>query len=423
MMTVNSYCVNPVDTAFAPSDTEAMNQPDGPLRAARMARGWSQSRAASELVSLAADRGVPVAGPASLKTQLSRWENQHAVPEAQYRALLRELYSGTGVELGLPSADDGTDAPGGEADVLRARLRASAALDDSAIELLRGQLEAARGLDERLGASAVAGSVRAQLSHLEEALLHAVRPSLRRRLAWLVAEASTLAGRIALDQAKPSDAWRSYEIARAAAREADSAVLLGYAMAEQASVLIEVGERDAALSSVEQAIALATGGAPAPMRAWFEASRGEALAVNGAVDETHRAYRHAEQRLAERPRVDVQVPPLPILTFDRIALHRHRGHAHQVLHEDEAAIADLEAALRAGGGSARDIANLHVDLARAHRAVGHADAAARHARSARDIATRIGSVRVAARLDTADIDAGYRPEADSGRSSPLVSGS
>jgi tetratricopeptide (TPR) repeat protein len=399
-----------------------MSEPDGPLRAARMARGWSQSRAVNELVSLAADRGVPVAAPASLKTQLSRWENQHAVPEAQYRALLRELYASTGIELGFPGTDGAAGAPGNDADALRAGLRAAAALDDSTIELLRDQLDAARELDERLGASAVAGSVRAQLSHLEEALVHAVRPSLRRQLAWLVAEASTLAGRIALDLARPSDAWRNYEIARAAAREADSATLLGYAMAEQASVLIEVGEHDVALSTVEQAIAVATSDAPAPMRAWLEASRGEALAVSGAADDAHSAYRHAEQRLAERPpRLDVGLPPLPILTFDHTALHRHRGHAHQLLHEDEAAIADLESALRAGSGSARDIANAHVDLAQAHRAVGHAGAAARHARSARDIAARIGSVRVAARLDLAAIDADDRPGADSGRSSSTVS--
>ncbi|MBO0875968.1 MAG: hypothetical protein J2P19_21510 [Pseudonocardia sp.] len=424
MMAVNDYCVNLVDKIAYSGDTEAMNQPDVPLRAARMARGWSQSRAAGELASLAADRGVAVANPASLKTQLSRWENQHAVPEVQYRALLRELYASTGVELGLPDTDGVAEAPGSEADALRAGLRASAALDDSTIGLLRDQLDAARGLDERLGASGVAGSVRAQLSHLEEALLHAVRPSLRRQLAWLVAEASTLAGRIALDQARPSDAWRSYEIARAAAREADSAVLLGYAMTEQASVLIDVGEHDVALSTVEQAIAVATGDAPAPMRAWLEAARGEALAVSGAADDAHSAYRRAEQRLAERPsRVDVQLPPLPILTFDLVALRRHRGHAHQVLHEDEVAIVDLESALRVGSGSARDIANAHVDLAQAHRAVGHADAAARHARSARDIATRIGSMRVAARLDTAAIDVDNRPAAESGRLSRAVSGS
>ncbi|WP_037068813.1 transcriptional regulator [Pseudonocardia acaciae] len=384
-----------------------MNQPEGPLRAARIARGWSQSRAANELMALAAERGVTVAAPASLKTQLSRWENQHAIPEEHYRALLRELYGSTDAELGLPEAAAEAEPAMDDTDALRARLQASAALDDSSVELLHAQLDTTRRLDDRLGAAASAGSVRAQLAYLEEALHHAVRPHLRRRLAWLVAEASTLAGRLALDQARPSVAWHDHETAKAAAREADSAVLLGYALIEQASVLIDVGEHEVALSSVEQAIALAAADASTPARAWFEACRGEALAVNGAADEARAAYRHSERLLGEGPgRVDAQVPPIPIAVFDMDALHRHRGHAHQVLHEDEAAIADLELALRAGGGSARDVANAHVDLARAHGAVGHSGAAARHARSARDIAARIGSLRVPARLDRAGRSAG-----------------
>src|SRR6185437_6852137 len=72
------------------------------LRTARAARGWSQAEAARELVALAGARGVPVATPSSLKTQLSRWENGHALPDAPYRALLGALYAG--LELGLEDA-------------------------------------------------------------------------------------------------------------------------------------------------------------------------------------------------------------------------------------------------------------------------------------------------------------------------------
>ncbi|HSU09017.1 MAG TPA: helix-turn-helix transcriptional regulator, partial [Pseudonocardia sp.] len=69
------------------------------LRAARAARGWSQSEAARALAELASTRGVAVASAASLKTQLSRWENGHATPETPYRNLLGELYAGAGVDL------------------------------------------------------------------------------------------------------------------------------------------------------------------------------------------------------------------------------------------------------------------------------------------------------------------------------------
>ena len=133
MMPLTSYCVNLVDNLPAGAHTSPMSQTDWPLRAARVARGWSQSRAAEELASVASARGVAVAAPLSLKTQLSRWENQHAQPEEHYRGLLCELYESTESELGLsePSGPPGTDAVG--ADALRAQLAAAAAVDETAL--------------------------------------------------------------------------------------------------------------------------------------------------------------------------------------------------------------------------------------------------------------------------------------------------
>ena len=71
-----------------------------PLQAARRARGWSQVRAVSELVRLATWKEIHVASAASLKTQLSRWENGHVTPD-YYQALLCEIYKSTPGELGF----------------------------------------------------------------------------------------------------------------------------------------------------------------------------------------------------------------------------------------------------------------------------------------------------------------------------------
>ena len=75
-----------------------------PLQAARRARGWSQPRAVSELMRLARWKGIRVASAASLKTQLSRWENGHVTPE-HYQGLLCELYKSTPGELGFGIQD------------------------------------------------------------------------------------------------------------------------------------------------------------------------------------------------------------------------------------------------------------------------------------------------------------------------------
>jgi transcriptional regulator with XRE-family HTH domain len=72
------------------------------LQAARHARGWSQARVVWELMRLAESKGMKVASTASLKTQLSRWENGHVTPE-YYQALLCEFYNMPPGGLGISS--------------------------------------------------------------------------------------------------------------------------------------------------------------------------------------------------------------------------------------------------------------------------------------------------------------------------------
>ena len=73
---------------------------DVSLRDARRDRGWSQTTAVTRLRELAEAGRVNVASAASLKTQLSRWENG-TVPEEPYRTLLAELYGTELADLGI----------------------------------------------------------------------------------------------------------------------------------------------------------------------------------------------------------------------------------------------------------------------------------------------------------------------------------
>jgi hypothetical protein len=86
--------------------------------------------------------------------------------------------------------------------------------------------------------------------------------------------------------------------------------------------------------------------------------------------------------------------------FDDAALYRHRGHGLHILRDHEQAIVDLELALSTGEGSAREVAALHVDLAHAFSATDDQASAQSHARTARELATRIGSSRLSSRLDS-----------------------
>ncbi len=94
--------------------------------------------------------------------------------------------------------------------------------------------------------------------------------------------------------------------------------------------------------------------------------------------------------------VDRGRPP-PGVTIELADLHRWRGHALVAL-RDPAALRPLEHALAAGPASVRDRALLHADLAVALAGSGRAADAAQHARTARALARRIGSARVAVLL-------------------------
>lgn len=187
------------------------------LRAARDRRGWSQSEAARALAALVAGSGG-TARAASLKTQLSRWENGHAVPDAAHRALLSELYDSTPAGLGLADAT-GPDPLDGAAR-LRAALERAAAVGEEELDLLRAQWAATTALDDRLGTAAAHDAVAAVVAQLREPAAHARDPRRVRALTGLLAAAALRLGDQERDRAAPDRAWAAYVEAESAALRA-----------------------------------------------------------------------------------------------------------------------------------------------------------------------------------------------------------
>ncbi len=74
------------------------------LKQARMARGWSQSRAIAELQRHAQQQALRLPAFSSMKTELSRWENGHRTPDAFYRGLLELAYGMSSIDLGIAEA-------------------------------------------------------------------------------------------------------------------------------------------------------------------------------------------------------------------------------------------------------------------------------------------------------------------------------
>ncbi|QJY46904.1 helix-turn-helix domain-containing protein [Pseudonocardia broussonetiae] len=388
--------------------TGADGVPTSALREARAARGWSQSGAAGALRALAERRGGPDASAASLKTQLSRWENGHARPEPEYRALLAELYGRSAEELGLavgpPGPPDGRER-------LRGALAAAAAVDDGVVRQWAAQLESARRVDDELGAAGSAGVTAALVAQLVSTLRHTAAPARRPALAAVLSGAAALAGRHALDDDDPDAAWGHLDTAAAAAREAGSPVLVVAALVGRAEVLREIGDaRGAAALLADPALPtdpnIPTGPAvptepafpddaarapeqeplPAADRARLDAARAVALAAAGKAE--------AARRALAAPPIDAAHPQG--VGIEWADVHHRHGQALLEL-GDPAAAARLESGLAAGPRSARTRAGLHADLARA-LAGSDPGSAAGHAREARALALRIGARRLTARL-------------------------
>ncbi|MCA1185896.1 tetratricopeptide repeat protein [Saccharopolyspora sp. 6T] len=332
---------------------------------------------------------VSVMSPTSLKTKLSRWENGHESVSEPYRRLFREIYGRTDEELGFPSEPDDQDVA-----ELRARIAVARQVDPELLESFRLQVDHARQIDRRFGGVTMLDRLRGDIDQVSNLLGHSTLSGHREALAGVLTEASTLAGWEALDRSAHGQAWEHYERAKTAAREAMSAPLLAHATAEQAFVLIDIGETEAAAQQLAVAREMAGDAAPSLLRAWLAAAHGEGLSAVGQRDNALRAFDQADQLLPSEP-VD---PALPFLFLGGSHLDRWRGNALSKLGEAEAIDQLTDALPRLPEAFTRARTGILVDLAFAYTAAGERDAALEHSRQARHLASQIKSDRQLRRL-------------------------
>jgi tetratricopeptide (TPR) repeat protein len=362
------------------------------LQAVRKQLGYPAAAVIDMMLKRAAALNAPVMTAASLKTKLSNWENGHeSVSLPVYRRLFREIYGRTNDELGFPPEPEDD-----EADELRARLAVARNVDADTIELFRQQVDNARRVDHRFGGITVLDQLRSHIKQLEDLLTYSTNHGRRQAVARVLTDAATLAGWQALDRAAIRQAWELHEKAKAAAREADSPVLLAHATAQQAFILIDIGEFAAAVEQLADARSLAEHTAPSLLRSWLAAAHGEGLAAVGERDGSLRAFDTASTLLPTDP-VDAA---LPFLFLQGAHLDRWRGHALSRLGEPDA-IDQLSGALpRTPANFTRARTGMLVDLAFAYATAGERDTALEYARQARLLASQIKSDRQLRRLSS-----------------------
>jgi tetratricopeptide (TPR) repeat protein len=363
------------------------------LQAVRRQLGRSQDQVVRLMIMRASLLNASVASEPSLKVMLSRWENGHdQVTEPVYRRLFREIYGRTNDELGFPPEllDEGTEE-------LRDRLIVARSIDTATLDLFQNQVNGLRESDLRFGSIAVLDQLNGLIKQMEEIRSFSVSPKHRRRLAAIMTDARTLAGWTALDSGSQLQAWRYHEDAKVSSREAEAPHLLAHAAAQQAVILLDLGDATGAVELLEFARSVANNQVPDLLRSWLAAAHAEGLASAGRRDDALRAFDQADEDLPANP-ID---PEMPFLLLDSGHLARWRGGALTKLGEQDA-IEQLEAAVRAletARAAVRGRTAMYVDLAFAYSAAGDREAAIAYAQQARRLASQIGSDRQRRRLE------------------------
>lgn len=366
------------------------------LRSARTARGWSQERLVREIEQYARRNVTDVASTASLRVYVSEWENGKRTLSDRYAGILRKLLGVTDAELrGVVPAPVAASVDG--YDELLSRIDAAGSVGESMVQAFNDQTELLRTMDRQRGAAGLVDQMTGHLAALEDALNFAVLPSARRPVALALAGASTLAAWQAIDSGAVERAWRHYELAKRAARDAEAPMYLAHAMAEQAYVLCEAGRPALGVDLVRDARRTVGQSGSARLRAWLHAAEAEMCAYAGMPDDSRRALDAALATIPAGP--EDRDPDMLSIFLNGTHLARWQGNVLAMLGDSDA-VTSLYGALEDMDPSfVRARAGLHTDLAHAHLTRAEYDDAHTHLRQARLLAGRTGSVRQRRRVD------------------------
>ena len=295
------------------------------LKAARQERGWSQSRLIAEMEVVAGRQGVTLPSRETLKSRVSRWENNHARPDDFYRQLLREALGLDDRELGYAETappDTGATA----AEELASRINLATQADDTLLGALKHQTEAVRLQDRQYGAGSLLEQMRGHVENIETHLSHAVFESSRQPLAWHLADSAALTGWQALDLGAIAQAWRYFELAARAAQQAGDLALYAFARLEHARALADLGRPAEAATLAQEVWSRAHDQVMPSARCWMAAAGAEMLAVaadgRNAVSMLGLAESAVDSLEGELP---------PYLVFNATHLDRWVGHTLEIL--------------------------------------------------------------------------------------------
>jgi tetratricopeptide (TPR) repeat protein len=252
--------------------------------------GWKQSRLIAELTAYARRHYVTIAEPASLKTQVSRWENGHGQPDAVYRSLFCAVYQRDEEELGFTSERRSAETP-----------CVAPTLDAETVDYFRTVFDQHVRADGLMGPRHLVDVVRAQAALLDDILPDA-RDGIRSDLLFLAYQYNELTGWLYQDASDAGNAMLFSDRAMDYALAIDDPTLTAYLLMRKSNIACDLGRPDRALG-------LATAGLreaskiPPRIRALILGQQARAYALRNEADPCSRSL-DAAMREVTRPEAD-----------------------------------------------------------------------------------------------------------------------
>ncbi|MGH3713278.1 MAG: hypothetical protein ACRDT4_07430 [Micromonosporaceae bacterium] len=259
---------------------------------------------------------MSIAGRASLKTMLSRWENGGRVSPL-YADLLCKVYDATPDELGFePSAGDAA------LPVPRVPPRVSAGTIAYFGNVFAQHLLA----DNLMGPHHLVDAVRTQAAMLDQVIREA-HGTIRQKLVVLACRYNEFAGWLYQDAGEPANATTYTDRAMDYALGLDDAREMAYVLMRKSNIASDLGQAGRGLGLANAALRDQTW-LPAQVRALILAQRGRALALVGDADGAARtldqAFR-AVERWDGEPDTLASYCNLPYVAMEAAACWDHLG--------------------------------------------------------------------------------------------------
>jgi transcriptional regulator with XRE-family HTH domain len=332
------------------------------LRAAREARGWSQTRLVFELRRHATGEGLRLPGPESLKTELSRWENGHKRPDATYRRLFRRIFELTDEDLGF-AGDTAVSQPSVVASMLTPEL----------VEHFRALLNEFAHTDNLIGPHHLLTAVCDQAAFLERMCQVATGPD-RRQLLRVATQFAEFAGWLHQDAGDFQSAFLWTDRAIAYAHELDDPRTMSYVLMRKSNIATDAHQPGPGLGLADAALRDRTRLTPR-LRAVALRQQANAQAIAGNPNACTRAL---DEALNEISQYSEPKPPSedPATYCTTSYVEMEAANCWLQLKQPDRAIPILEHGLSSWpGGQERDRGLCLSRLATAHAHAGDLEAA------------------------------------------------